>query len=214
MKNPSWNNVVDPYYGQEKQFLFHLIPDGANIILDCGCATGRMGKKLMEINKAAEVIGVEIFEPAAKEAMKFYKHVYVGDIEEICFDYDSYFDVIVCGDVLEHLKEPQRMLERLHRMLKKGGLLVCCLPNVRHCSVLKNLLFKGDWRYESEGIMDQTHLRFFTTKSFRRLLEETSFTVETQGMKIWDPRHRFINRITGGIFQDFLGFQMIFSASK
>jgi hypothetical protein len=85
---------------------------------------------------------------------------------------------------------------------------------VRHARVLKNLLIRGDWRYESEGIMDQTHLRFFTTKSFRRLLNEASFVVEDQGMQIYDARHRFINWITFGFFKEFLGFQFYFLARK
>jgi 2-polyprenyl-3-methyl-5-hydroxy-6-metoxy-1,4-benzoquinol methylase len=214
MKNQSWANAVDPYYNQEKRFLFHLIPDGPNVILDCGCGAGAMGKKLMEIKKASEVIGVEIFEPPAKKAMEFYQRVHVGNIEEMPLEYDGYFDVVICGDVLEHLVEPKKMVQRLHGMLKPGGLIVCCLPNVRHARVLKNLLIRGDWHYESEGIMDQTHLRFFTTKSFHRLLSEASFVVEEQGMQIYDARHRLINRLTFGFFQEFLGFQFYFLARK
>ncbi len=214
MKNQAWGEAADPYYNRDKQFLFHLIPDGPNVILDCGCASGRMGKKLLDIKKAAEVIGFEIFEPAAKEAMQVYKRVHVGDIEEMDLEYKEYFDVVICGDVLEHLKEPRKVVERLRLMLKPGGLIICCLPNVRHCRVLKNLLIRGDWRYEQEGIMDQTHLRFFTTKSFRRLLTEASFAVEYQGMQIYDARHRFIDRMTFGLFREFFGFQMIFSARK
>jgi ubiquinone/menaquinone biosynthesis C-methylase UbiE len=97
MKNQSWANSVDPYYNREKRFLFHLIPDGPNVILDCGCGSGAMGKKLMEVKKASEVIGVEIFEPAAKKAMDFYKQVHVGNIEEMTLEYDGYFDVVICA---------------------------------------------------------------------------------------------------------------------
>ena len=82
--------------------MFHLFPDGPNKVLDLGCGSGRVGKVLLDSGKAAEVTGVEIFEPAAAEARKHYKTVHTGDIEEMTLDYRGDFDMVVCGDVLEH----------------------------------------------------------------------------------------------------------------
>jgi 2-polyprenyl-3-methyl-5-hydroxy-6-metoxy-1,4-benzoquinol methylase len=215
MKNGAFTLPGDAYYNQEKQFLFHLIPDGPNVVMDCGCAAGRVGKKLLELKKASEVIGVEIFESAAKDAMESYKRVHVGDIEEMDLDYEDYFDLVICGDILEHLKEPRKVVERIHRMLKSGGQLICCVPNIRYWRIWHEVVFKGDFRYAKEGIMDQTHLRFFTSLSLKRMLTDASFTVEYSGMKMAvGPKQQAFDRMTFGLFKEFLGFQIIMSARK
>jgi 2-polyprenyl-3-methyl-5-hydroxy-6-metoxy-1,4-benzoquinol methylase len=215
MKNPAFNDPSVSYYVQEKRFLFHLIPDGPNRVLDLGCAAGRLGDALLECGKAAELYGVEIFPAAAEKAAKSYKHVHVGDIEEMTLEYDNFFDVIICGDVLEHLKNPDKVLGHARRWLKDSGTLVCCVPNVRYWKVWRDLVFGGDWAYAQEGIMDQTHLRFFTTKSFRRMLESQGFIVKKQDMRMAvGPKQEWFNRLTGGLFRDVLGFQMLFAAVK
>jgi 2-polyprenyl-3-methyl-5-hydroxy-6-metoxy-1,4-benzoquinol methylase len=215
MRNTAFSDPTAEYYNTEKRFLFHMIPDGRNVALDLGCAAGAVGRALLESNKAVEVTGVEIFEPAAAEARKHYKVVHVGDIEEMSLNYEKYFDLVICGDVLEHLKDPGKVLRQVHGWLKDGGRVVCCVPNVRYWRIWRDLIFKGDWGYTSEGIMDQTHLRFFTTKSFKRMLAEASFVVEREDMRIAaGPKQRLFNRLTLGVFKEFLGFQMLFLARK
>jgi 2-polyprenyl-3-methyl-5-hydroxy-6-metoxy-1,4-benzoquinol methylase len=215
MRNPSFEKAGDAYYNQEKPFLFHLIPDGPNVIMDCGCAAGRLGRKLLELKKASEVIGLEIFEPAAREAMKVYKRVHVGDIETMDLDYKEYFDIVICGDILEHLKEPRNLVQQIHRMLKKGGILICCVPNIRYWRIWRDVIFKGDFRYTAEGILDQTHLRFFTSRSLRRMLTEASFSVDYTGMKMAvGPKQQAFNFLTFGGFSEFFGFQIIMLARK
>ena len=211
----SFNRASDAYYNQEKPFLFHLIPDGPNVIMDCGCAAGRLGKKLLDLNKASEVIGVEIFEPAAREAMKVYSRVHIGDIEHMDLNYKEYFDIVICGDILEHLKEPRKLVQQVHHMLKCNGLLICCVPNIRYWRIWRDVIVKGDFRYTAEGILDQTHLRFFTSRSLKRMLTEASFAVDYCGMKLAvGPKQQAFNFLTFGRFQEFLGFQIIVSARK
>jgi len=161
------------------------------------------------------MVGIEIFEAAATEARSHYKTVHVGDVEELDLAYRRHFDVVICGDVLEHLKEPFKVLEVIHRCLKDDGLIVCCVPNVRYWRVWMNLALRGNWDYTAEGIMDQTHLRFFTTRSFKKLLTTASFAVLDHEMRIArGPKQRGFNRLTGGIFEEFLGIQMIMTARK
>jgi 16S rRNA G1207 methylase RsmC len=99
MKHPGFNDPQDGCYTQEKGFLLHLIPEGPNVVLDVGCGSGYVGKKLLESNKAAEMVGIEIFDAAAREALKHYKAVHVGDIEDMYLAYHRYFDVVIwcCG---------------------------------------------------------------------------------------------------------------------
>jgi len=159
--------------------------------------------------------GVEIFEPAAATARKHYKQVHVGDVEEMSLSYDKYFDLVICGDVLEHLKDPGKVLRQIHGWLKDGGRVLCCVPNVRYWRVWRDLVFKGDWKYTSQGIMDQTHLRFFTTKSFKRMLTDASFVVEREDMRIAiGPKQELFNRLTMGACKEFLGSQMLLLARK
>jgi 2-polyprenyl-3-methyl-5-hydroxy-6-metoxy-1,4-benzoquinol methylase len=75
------------------------------------------------------------------------------------------FDCIVCNDVLEHLITPWQVLGKLAILLKPGGHFVASIPNVQYWGVLKDLVFEGDWRYADEGVLDVTHLRFFTRRS-------------------------------------------------
>jgi len=215
MINESYPEEKNDYYNQSKAFLWEFIPDGPNVILDVGCASGRLGQKLLELNKASHLVGVEMFEPAAKEAMKNYDAVHVADIETLQLDYDKYFDVVVCSDILEHLKEPFNTLARIHKWLKNEGLLVCCVPNIRYWRILKDLVLWGEWRYEKWGILDHTHLRFFTVRSLKQMLSDASFKVVSENLRYVDsPRKMALNRMTLGLFKEFFGFQILISARK
>jgi SAM-dependent methyltransferase len=215
MKNAAFQDGASAYYSQNKDFLLDLIPDGPNVVLDLGCGAGGVGKALLDRGKASELIGVEIFESAARNARKVYKRVHVGDIEEMELLYQNYFDVVVCGDILEHLKDPSKVLVRVRSWLKNEGRIVCSVPNVRYWRVLRDLMLRGRWDYAAEGIMDNTHLRFFTTRSFKKLLRESGFEVECQRMRIAPgPKQKAANRLTFGLFEEFLGFQMLMTAYK
>ena len=215
MKNPAFPDATASYYTQTKEFLLHLIPDGPNVVMDLGCASGRLGQRLMELNKATELIGVEIFDVAAREAMKCYKTVHIGDIEELSLAYSDYFDLVICGDVLEHLKEPTEVVRKIHCWLKNGGRIICSVPNARYWRVWRDLVFRGEWEYTSEGILDQTHLRFFTARSLKKMLADASFVVEHEDMRMAVGRKQHVfNRLTLGLFREFFAFQLLISGRK
>jgi len=197
-----------------KWWILPHIQDGPNVILDLGCASGIMGRKLREAGKAGEVVGAEIFPAAAAEAQKTYQKVYVGDVEEMDLAYENHFDYVICGDVLEHLKDPYKVMQRIYKWLKPGGKVLICLPNVRNYHVVRNLVFRGEWKYEAAGIMDKTHLRFFTQSSFRRMVEEAGFKVCHEQMIINGPKKLFFNRATLGLFREFLAPQLFCVGQK
>ena len=87
------------------------------------------------------------------------------------------FDAIVCADVLEHLREPERLLEQAREWLAPDGRLIASIPNVRHHSVVRSLL-QGNWTYESAGLLDRTHLRFFTRREIEKLFHRAGFAIE------------------------------------
>ena len=146
-------------------------------ILDVGCATGYLAVILAE--HGCEVVGIEVDPEAAREAEKHCERVLVGDVESMDLEGQlegEAFDVIVFGDVLEHLKHPSRALERLGPFLRDGGYVVASIPNVAHGSVRLALL-QGRFRYQRRGLMDDTHLRFFTRESVERLFEDCGFLI-------------------------------------
>ena len=146
-------------------------------VLDVGCATGYLAEILAR--RGCEVAGIEADPDAARRAEEFCEKVLVGDVEEM--DLESKlegetFDVIVFGDVLEHLKDPARALGRLEPFLRDEGYVVASIPNVAHGSVRLALL-RGEFRYRRLGLMDDTHLRFFTRQSVERLFEDAGFLI-------------------------------------
>ncbi len=101
---------------------------------------------------------------------------------EETLDYeDGYFDYIIFGDVLEHLHQPAAVLENMKRYLKPGGAILASIPNIMHISIVSNLL-NGYWTYEDSGILDKTHLRFFTKNEIVRMFSQTGYQIEDIGV--------------------------------
>lgn len=214
MENIAFTDKNDEYYNFEKHRFIQLIPEGQNKILDLGCAAGRVGRKLRELKKASEVIGVEIFQPAAVEAAKHYDKVYVGDVENISLDYKDFFDFVICGDIIEHFRDPWTMLNKINTFLKKDAFLISSVPNIRYWSIIKDLVIYGNWEYVNAGIMDQTHLRFFTRNTFINMLQRANYEIDHHEMIIYGNKKNFFNRLTLGLFEEFLGSQVLVIARK
>ncbi|HEY9900170.1 MAG TPA: glycosyltransferase [Pantanalinema sp.] len=165
------------YYGRINQRLATMVPPGAKRILEVGCAAGYLGAWLKEQNPTREVVGFEAFPEAALEARMRLDAVVEGDVETLDLPYpEGYFDCILYGDVLEHLRDPGAVLAKHRRHLAPGGEVLVCLPNVAHWSVIGELL-SGAFTYADEGLLDRTHLRFFTQQSFAQLLAQSGLRV-------------------------------------
>jgi len=166
-----------PYYQTMRNDLIGLIPKGSSRILEIGCAAGMTGKTLKQ-QGYEEVIGVEIHANAAAHAIPHYDKVIVGDVERIVLPYEKgHFDCIIYGDVLEHLIDPWRVLREHNSVLRMGGSIVCSIPNVRYYRVVKRLITRGAWEYKDAGILDRTHLRFFTRASIEEMISDAGFEV-------------------------------------
>ena len=214
MENQAFINQNDEYYNIEKTSIVDLIPEGPHVVLDLGCATGRVGLRLRDLNKASEIVGAEIFTPAAREAAKHYDKVYDGDVELLSLPYNEYFDFVVCGDILEHLRDPWVMVGRIREWLKKDGTLITSIPNIRYWRILRDLIIRGKWEYAEEGILDSTHLRFFTRSTFRKMLVGNKFFIELDRMSVHGKKQNFFNTLTMHLFEEFLGSQIIVVAKK
>lgn len=146
-------------------------------ILDIGCACGANLLLIKNVNPSAKLYGLELCEPAAEVASNF-ADVKVADFEK--FEQDDFcgkFDYIIMGDVLEHLFDTDKALQKVWKWLRPGGELVVSVPNVSHVSVIADAL-EGKWIYADSGILDRTHVRFFTRMSMRQCLQENNFFVK------------------------------------
>ncbi len=167
------------YYQAQRREMLPFIPPDARHFLELGCGAGIFGALLREQIGGAHVIGVEVHPDAAAEARKRLDVVIESPIEAALNSIpDESVDCVVCNDVLEHLVDPWSVLRRLRSILRPGGTVVSSIPNVRHFPVFKAYFLGGEWRYEKHGVLDQTHLRFFTKQSIERLFRETGFNVD------------------------------------
>ena len=146
-------------------------------VLELGCATGHVTKAM--VDRGCKVVGIELDAAAATVAEAWAERVVAGDIDrgEVWDQIDDEsFDVVLCGDVLEHLRDPLGALRSAVRKLKPDGYVVTSLPNVAHGDV-RMLLLGGSFRYREVGLLDRTHLRFFTLETIRELLRGAGLLV-------------------------------------
>jgi 2-polyprenyl-3-methyl-5-hydroxy-6-metoxy-1,4-benzoquinol methylase len=145
-------------------------------VLEIGCAEGAFGAHL---RGAPEIWGIEPAAEAAGIAARRLATVLVGTYERVRDRLpDRFFDLVICNDVIEHMPDHDAFLESIKPKLKAGAHLVGSIPNVRHVRTLYELLVERDWRYADAGVLDRTHLRFFTQKSLRRTFREHGYAVE------------------------------------
>ncbi len=144
-------------------------------VLEVGCACGTTLLKIKHLNKTAEIYGIELCpEPAA--IAKQFATVTAENIEHADLVYEEgFFDYIIFADVLEHLYEPLTILQKIQKYLKPDGYVLASVPNVMHYSVVKDLL-AGNWTYEDAGILDRTHIRFFTLKEIDKMFRTGGFS--------------------------------------
>jgi 2-polyprenyl-3-methyl-5-hydroxy-6-metoxy-1,4-benzoquinol methylase len=188
---------------------------GARRVLDVGCSTGYLAKRMQQ--QGATVIGLDMDERAAELARRFCEEVYVGDVETMELPFEpGTFDAVVCGDLIEHLRDPRGFLTRVRPLLRPGGRLVLSTPNIANWAMRLSLLF-GRFRYTEWGLLDRTHTHFFTRKTLRECLEATGyrlvafdFTVPVPVLS--SPRVEAIAHGLGRLRPSLLAYQFVVAA--
>jgi 2-polyprenyl-3-methyl-5-hydroxy-6-metoxy-1,4-benzoquinol methylase len=161
-----------PYGGHERLLGLAGSPKR---VLDVGCAAGYLSRRLA--GRGAHVIGIERDKSVAESAREFCDEVLIGDVESMELPFaEGSFDAIVCGDVIEHLRDPERFLERVRPLLSPGGRLVLTTPNVANWAMRIGLL-AGRWNYGERGILDRTHTHLFTKKTLEETLGRAGYDI-------------------------------------
>ncbi|MGD9843021.1 MAG: class I SAM-dependent methyltransferase [Steroidobacteraceae bacterium] len=190
---PSVPNADSEYYAATRAELRGFLPERYSRVLEIGCGRGGFSSNLAE---TAETWGVEPFRDAAEIAKKSLNNVLIGKYEEVQPQLpNAIFDLVICNDVIEHMADDFGFLMSVREKMCTGGYLMGSIPNMRYFPVLKDLMFNKEWEYHDEGVLDRTHLRFYTIRSFPKLLMRAGFdVVRFSGINRYWQRKGWITR--------------------
>lgn len=201
------------YFAAARGEVLPLLPSGIRRVLELGCGAGGTLELISRNYPGIETFGMEIVASVADQARTRVDHIFVGNIEAVMPPIEpGSLDAILCLDVLEHLLDPWAVLARLKTLLAPGGVLIASIPNVQNFRVVLPLL-RGRWEYTAEGLLDRTHLRFFTRASAIALMESSGMKVDRVDVTgIYGRTLRAMNLFPW--LRPFLGFQFLIRAQN
>ncbi len=209
------NKDVIKYYGNSRHDLLALLPDNHQIkkSLDVGCGLGGTSRLLKSEFGVDYTVGVEQEQDIAERARKNVDKIVVGSIEDEQLPiHDIKYNLIILADVLEHLYDPWACLGRCVAMTNKDGLILISVPNIQNWKVLLKLMV-GRWTYTDSGIMDRTHIRFFTVNSLVEMINKQPLRIlslkRTMGIEM-----KILNLLTLGLFRNHLTYHIYVCAQK
>lgn len=211
-------NSIRSYYNQKalgygmsglrQKHLLELIgPMKGKKILDVGCASGYFGKLLRQ--RGNTVYGIDISQKAVKQARKVLDKAYCVDLENDPLPFLNTFDVIVIAEVLEHLFQPQAVVEKLVKRLKPQGKLIITTPNISYWVNRLNFFF-GKFEYTNQGMFDEGHIHFFNDPSLKMLIKNVRLRISKENHVIIPITLRFVCKYFPNVF----AYQLIIAAQR
>jgi len=170
-------DIKSKYSPSGRSEMIEFVINSPQITLEIGCREGLFSKNIRDKFDTKEAWGVEPDLSVKYEAEKNLDKIVFSLFDENINLPEKYFDLIIFNDVLEHMYDPWKALEKAKKLLTENGIIIASIPNIRHKSVLKQLIFSDNFKYEDSGILDITHIRFFTKKTMIKLFEETGFEI-------------------------------------
>jgi 2-polyprenyl-3-methyl-5-hydroxy-6-metoxy-1,4-benzoquinol methylase len=211
--NQSYSEKPIQYFSNVRHDLISLIPaSGVERVLEIGAGGGDTILNLKQTGRAKEVTGIELMQiENSNQRNPIIDHFFFGNIEIDNFDLPkNHFDVIICGDVLEHLLDPWSVVKQLSELLRPMGRLIISCPNIRHFSGFIEIFVKGRFPYKDQGLFDKTHFRFFCKSNLIELAQSGGLRLSnsTPLFKLArSGRSYYINMITLGLFEELLSLQ-------
>lgn len=212
-----YDSKSEAYFSRARHDILPLLPTFSERVLELGCGNGATLYWLKEAQRVKFTHGLELFEPMANEAEHWLDEVTLGNAEQLLPTFSSsQYDLILCLDVLEHLVDPWQVVDECARLLRPGGTIIASIPNMRTAVVLWKLLVKGEFDYANEGIMDRTHLRWFTRKTAVALMQRPGLHIQAclPTPLASGSKSAWFNRLSLGVFRDFVSIQYLVSATK
>ncbi|BAZ01850.1 putative glycosyl transferase [Tolypothrix tenuis PCC 7101] len=203
------------YYSNTRQDIFSFVPSEIKHVLDVGCGSGYFGKFLKE-RLGCTVWGVEPDVDSALEAKQNIDNVLNCPFDRHIALQSQKFDCIFFNDVLEHLIDPYQTLKYAQELLLPNGYIISSIPNILHFFTIYNILKTQDWKYEDAGILDKTHIRFFTKKSIIRLHEDCGLKIiNIQGINAtYGKKYNILNFLLRNAIKDMRYIQFVTVAKK
>lgn len=202
-----YENKKGNYFSNRRPEMIEYVPNDARSILEVGCGGGVFAAALKEQRPKLRVTAIESHAGAACSARTRVDELIESTLEDAMLRLAGrQFDCIVMNDVIEHLVDPWSALLQLHALLQPSkGRFVASIPNVRYLPVFKAYVQEAHWTYEQDGVMDRTHLRWFTQRSIADLFRDTGYVAERiegiNGCRLpW--KLAVINRLAGGALED------------
>ena len=168
------------YDDKPRTELLQMVTEAPQRVFEIGCGSGATGHALKQKFQGIEFVGLELDANAARIAESRLDKIIVSDIEKVHLEAyglkKEYFDLIICADVLEHLYDPWKTLFTLRDYLKPDGKVIASIPNTQNINLIINLL-NGHWTYEKHGLLDATHVRFFTLNEIEKMFTGTGYKI-------------------------------------
>ncbi|MEK6636925.1 MAG: class I SAM-dependent methyltransferase [Pseudomonadota bacterium] len=204
------------YFSGARRDMVALLSTGPGArILEIGCGDGATGAVALAAGKADHYLGIELMPEVAEQARARLSEVITADVEKLeLTQFYGKFDALIMSEVIEHLVDPWDTLMRLLACVKPGGEIVASSPNIAHRRVIGDLI-AGRFEYADEGVMDRTHLRWFTPRSYRALFEGAG-CIDVRVMPIRRPGllPRIVNRLTRNRYAHLSMTQIMVHARK
>lgn len=217
----TYNFKKDPYSSHSK--ILKLIPD-KSVVIDVGCSSGFLGERL--VKRGCYVMGIDNDKQAVIKASRVLNEAHWLDLNTSLWQINKKADFVICADVVEHLVSPEVMLKNVLMHLKKNGQAVFSVPNIANFYIRLSLFF-GRFEYTEKGILDNSHVRFYTKASIKRFLEKNRFEVVCIKSTpiplplVWHCFSRWpfsfihtINNFLANIFKSVFGYQFILICKK
>ena len=196
------SSADDTYFSGARPEVAAMVPWGTAKVLDVGCGFGGLAS-LLRARDVGSIYGIEINPSASEHLQKIYDEHWIGSVESISLPQElGLFDCIIFADVLEHLIDPWETLKRYVKILSPEGVIVASIPNAQNLGLIYRLLFQGRWTYSDSGILDKTHLRFFTRKEIESLFNQAGLKIEMIGVN--KDNYSFLRRILTAIPRFFI----------
>ena len=202
--------MMDHYHDHVRSDVFGIVPTPAGRVLDLGGGIGATGAALKAARGATFVVVADLVADGAVDGVDV---AISGNLEDPAFlrtllEDNGPFDTILCLDVLEHLRDPWAVVRELHKGLAKDGVIVASIPNVNHHSLVFPLMFRGRYELQDAGLLDRTHIRWFTRESAIAMMTDSGLTLESVGGWL-GRKNRLLSVLTFGLSRRFTILQYL-----